>query len=179
MVPRWPAGVSSNQCMDLFTLMMVGPIEALDYSSKMPSDRKDCFLHFIEGGCADGTLLSGLRVCVPGLMEELKEMAQHPGVAVKTGHPTGTSWYNSGQLSKSSCVCRLNFGGEHGSRTRRNQPVNCDGLRSGQTFELVLMDAMRRNYPVGPEQARLLRQSLPRSLERHRSRTGSPDRFSQ
>jgi hypothetical protein len=31
--------------------------------------------------------------------------------------------------------------------------VNCDGLRNGQTFESVLMDAMRRNYPVGPAQA--------------------------
>ena len=136
MVTMWPAGVNSKPDMDHFCQMMVGHQQmatgALDYNNRMPSPRQDCFLFFIEGGCGAGTLLSGLRECVPGLMEELKSMAQHPEVAVKTGTPNGTSWYNSGQLSKSSCVCRLNFGGEHGSRTRRNQPVNCDGLRAAR-----------------------------------------------
>jgi hypothetical protein len=31
--------------------------------------------------------------------------------------------------------------------------VNCDGSGSGRAFEVVLVDAMRRNCPVGPEQA--------------------------
>ena len=157
MVSMWPAGVNSRSDMAQFSQMMVGQQQyvrgAIDYNARMPSPRQDCFLFFIEGGCGAGTLLTGLRECVPRLMEELKGMAHHPEVAVKTGTPTGTSWYNSGQLSKGSCVCRHNFGGEHGSRTRRLQPVNCDGSRSGRAFELVLMDAMRRNCPVGPEQA--------------------------
>jgi hypothetical protein len=157
MVNMWPAGVNSKPDMAHFCQMMVGrqrmANSCLDYTKRMPSPRQDCFLLFIEGGCGEGTLLSCLRECVPALMGELKGMAQHSDVAVKTGTPDGASWYNSGQLSKSSCVCRLNFGGEYGTKTRKNQPVNCDGLRSGRTFESGLMHAMQRNYPVDSDQA--------------------------
>ena len=141
MVLRWPAGVSSKDCMTRFTRMMVGHEQmssgALDYCSRMPSVRNECFLYFIKGGCADGTLLSGLRACVPGLMAELRGQALHPEAAVRTGDIKGESWQNHGQLSK----------------TRRNQSVNCCGLEAGREIESVLRDAMRRNYPVSSAQA--------------------------
>jgi hypothetical protein len=136
MVLRWPAGVSSKDCMTHFTRMMVGHEQmrsgALDYCSRMPSVRNECFLYFIKGGCADGTLLSGLRACVPGLMAELRGQALHPEAAVRTGDIKGESWQNHGQLSQ----------------TRRNQSVNCCGLEAGREIESVLRDAMRRNHPV-------------------------------
>ena len=137
--------------------MMVGhdqmALGALDYDNRMPSPRQDCFLFFIKGGCGDGTLLSGLRECVPDLMAELRSLAQNPDVAVRTGSITGESWYDHGQLSKSSCTCRLNFGGEKGSKTRKNQVVDCAGLAAGRKFETVLMQATRCNYPVPPARA--------------------------
>ena len=154
MVTMWPAGVNSKPDMDHFCRMMVGPdLGALDYDNRMPSPRQDCFLFFIKGGCVDGTLLYGLRDCVPDLMAELRSLAQNPDVAVRTGSITGESWYDHGQLSKSSCTCRLNFGGEKGSKTRKNQVVDCAGLAAGRKFEAVLMKAIRRNYPADPARA--------------------------
>ncbi len=141
MVLRWPAGVSSKDCMTHFTRMMVGHEQmtsgALDHSNRMPSVRNECFLYFIKGGCADGTLLSGLRACVPGFMAELRGQALHPEATVRTGDIKGESWHNHGQLSK----------------TRRDQSVNCCGLEAGREIESVLRDAMRRNYPVSSAEA--------------------------
>ena len=66
---------------------------------------------------------------------------------------TADSWYDHAQLSKSSCTCRLNFGGEGRGRTRKNQPVDCQGLEAGRKYEEVLMHAMRRNKQA--DQARV------------------------
>ena len=122
----------------------------------MPSDREDCFLFFIRGGCAEDTPLFPLRQCVPSLMAELKQKAKdrgnigNPDLAVRTGREDGDSWYDHGQLSRSRCTCRLNFGGEGKAKTStKTQPVDCQGLVTGKMYEAVLLTAMRRNTLSG------------------------------
>ena len=152
MVSLWPDGVRSKVDTQYFCQMMLGREQmklAFDYEARMPSFRDDCFLLFIQGGCVEGTPLSGLRACVPELMAELRALAQCPDAAVRTGSIHGDSWYDHAQLSKSSCTCRLNFGGEKG-KTRKNQRVDCQGLQAGRKYEEVLLQAIRSNTPAHP-----------------------------
>ena len=163
MASLWPAGVRSKSDMWLFCEMMVGAEamkSCLDYQVRMPSPRPDCLLYFIPGGCSDDTPLYGLRACVPELMSELKQLAvdkgnyQTPELAVRTGAINGDSWYDHGQLSRSRCTCRINFGGEGKSKTStRTQPVDCQSLSSGRKYEEVLLSAMRRNRRTDQAQA--------------------------
>ena len=94
MVSLWPNGVRSKMDMLSFCQMMVGEEQmkrAFDYAGRMPSPRQGSFLVFIQGGCGDGTLLSGLRACVPELMAELRKLAVCPDAAVRTGTNNGDS----------------------------------------------------------------------------------------
>ncbi len=154
MAHMWPDGVSSNLDMRFFCQMMVGEAKmnsAFDIHERMPSARPDCFLTFIPGGCGDCTSLAVLRACVPDLMAELKSKAHDPSVAVRTGAVNADSWYDHGQLSKSNCTCRLNFGGEGRVRTRKTQIVDCQGLAAGRKFEAGLMHAIRANNQADQE----------------------------
>jgi hypothetical protein len=108
----------------------------------------DGHLVFIRGGCGDHTKLIGLQECIPELMEELRARAVTAGnqwnadIAVSIGALTGASCYESGQLSKSLCECRIIFGGEAAGKTSSKfQPVDCQLLDAGQKNQNVLMDA--------------------------------------
>ena len=69
----WPNGVRTNEDMNRFARLIVGPTASLeDYSqSGLPEDREDIFLFVSRGGCEQGTRLAELANCVPDMMEEL------------------------------------------------------------------------------------------------------------
>ena len=56
----WPNGVRTNDDMNRFARLIVGPTASLeDYSqSRLPEDREDIFLFVSRGGCEQGTRLA-------------------------------------------------------------------------------------------------------------------------
>ena len=122
----WPDGDRSVDDMVRFCRLMVDDKADLqNYSHRMPVAKKDCWLFFSRGGCAKETALAPLEDCVPGMMDELIGSAQqngnynNPEIAFQTGSRLVDSWYDSAQLSRSHCICRINFGGEGKSQTRK------------------------------------------------------------
>ena len=132
----WPHGVRTNEDMQRFSRLIVGEQACLeDYSQvRLPEDRSDIFLFVSRGGCAPGTSVADLADCVPRTMEELVHYAvntvgnsRQPEVAYQTGSETAhhDSWYDSAQLSRSHCTCKINFGGEGKSNTRKFLNPDC------------------------------------------------------
>lgn len=149
----WPKGVRTHSDMRCFAKLIVGPNAAVsDLSqSKLPEIRKDTFLYVCPGGCAEGTPLGVLANCVPDMMDDLRQHAiamnnsQRPQNAYETGGVDGDSWYDSAQLSKSRCTCKINFGGESRSSTRKNLNPDCQRWRTGKVFEAGFMGALQQN----------------------------------
>ena len=149
----WPKGVRTHSDMRCFSKLMLGPTAVVsDLSrSKLPEIRQDTFLYVCRGGCAAGTRLGDLANCVPEMMDELRQHAiannnlQRPQNAYETGAVVSDSWYDSAQLSKSRCTCKINFGGEGRSSTRRNLNPDCQRWRTGKVFEACFMDVLQRN----------------------------------
>jgi hypothetical protein len=147
----WPDGVATQEDVYSFCEMIVGKsgMQFLsDYRKRMPIEARDCHLVFIRGGCGDGTKLIGLKDCIPDLMDELRARARAAGnwatadIAVSVGHSTSEFCYDSAQLCKSRCTCRIELGGGGRGRTSsRYQPVDCQVLVAGRQFETVLMAA--------------------------------------
>ena len=149
----WPKGVRTHSDMRRFAHLIAGRnayVEDLS-KSKLPEIRQDTFLYVCRGGCARGTPLGGLQNCVPDMMEELRQHAvamnnvQKPQNAYETGAVESDSWYDSAQLSKSRCTCKINFGGEGRSSTRRNLNPDCQRWRTGKVFEDRFMGALQEN----------------------------------
>ena len=149
----WPKGVRTHSDMRRFAHLIAGRnayVEDLS-QSKLPEIRQDTFLYVCRGGCARGTPLGGLQNCVPDMMEELRQHAvamnnvQKPQNAYETGAVESDSWYDSAQLSKSRCTCKINFGGEGRSSTRRNLNPDCQRWRTGKVFEDRFMGALQEN----------------------------------
>ena len=149
----WPKGVRTHSDMRRFAHLIAGRnayVEDLS-KSKLPEIRQDTFLYVCRGGCAGGTPLGGLQNCVPDMMEELTQHAvamnnvQKPQNAYETGGVDGDSWYDSAQLSKSRCTCKINFGGENRSSTRKNLNPDCQRWRTGKVFEAGFMGALQQN----------------------------------
>ena len=131
----WPNGVRTLDDMNRFGRLIVGPTASLEnYSYRLPvADMQDTFLVVSRGGCAPGTLLADLEKCVPDMMAELTRYAQErgnshrPEVTYQTGADTATndSWYDTAQLSRSLCTCKINFGGEGQAKTRKKLNPDC------------------------------------------------------
>ena len=156
----WPDGVRSVDDMVRFCRLMVGDKADLqNYSHRMPVAKKYCWLFFSRGGCAKETALAPLEDCVPGMMDELIGSAQqngnysNPEIAFQTGSRLVDSWYDSAQLSRSRCICRINFGGEGKSKSRKHLSADCQAYTNGRKFEKMLLSALQqnsRNEAVGP-----------------------------
>ena len=152
----WPNGVRTKEDMSRFGRLIVGPTAVLeDYQARLPvADMQDTFLVVCRGGCAEGTLLANLANCVPNMMEELTRYAidqignsAKPAVAYQTGGESDNhdSWYDSAQLSRSRCTCKINFGGEGQSKTRKFLNPDCQSWQTGKQFEKVLLNALQQN----------------------------------
>ena len=149
----WPHGVRTRDDMERFARLIVGPTVSVEDASKakLPEDCDDVFLLVSRGGCEQGTCLAELANSVPDMMEELTQHARaggnmvKPEVAYRTGSEGGEHWYDSAQLSKSHCNCKINFGGQGQSKTRRFLNPDCQQWPTGQRFESVLLDALHQN----------------------------------
>ena len=147
----WPSGVKSLEDMQRFSRMFLGDQVIEDYGDRMPETRPDCWLFVCRGGCKEGTPLAELADCVTGIMEDVEQDARDrnnwstPESAYQTGASNGDSWYDSAQLSRRYCICKLNFGGEGSGRTRKNLSPDCQKYPSGIKFESVLMAALKKN----------------------------------
>ena len=150
----WPKGVRTRKDMLCFARLIVGQEASVeDYGARLPMDMQDTFLFVSRGGCAQGTLLAELANCVPNMMEELTQHAvnngnsQKPEVAYQTGADTDTkdSWYDSAQLSRSRCTCKINFGGQGKAKTRKYLNPDCQQWETGKHFESVLLDVLQKN----------------------------------
>ena len=151
----WPHGVRTNEDMQRFSRLIVGEQACLeDYSQvRLPEDRSDIFLFVSRGGCAPGTVLAALADCVPSMMDELVQYAVNrgnsgkPQVAYETGAEAlaSDSWYDSAQLSRSHCICKINFGGEGKSNTRKFVNPDCQQWSTGKRFESVFLGALQQN----------------------------------
>jgi len=149
----WPHGVMTNHDMYLFARLIVGPRANLEdcSRSRLPGEGEDAFLYVSRGGCQQGTRFDELANCVPDMMEELIQFAQdignmtNPANAYVTGSPGSYSWFDSAQLCRSNCTCRINMGGEGRSSTRRRLNPDCQQWTTGRRLELVLLDIVQRN----------------------------------
>ena len=149
----WPNGVRTSTDMTRFARLIVGPLADLVNVSntKLPETMDDCFLYVSRGGCGPGTRLAPLESCVPDMMDELRLHAQvnnnfyNPEVAYQTGDAGKESWYESAQLSRSRCTCKINFGGEGKSKTRQNLNPDCQTWATGRYFEEQFLSALQQN----------------------------------
>ena len=151
----WPNGVRTLDDMRKFGQLIVGPTASLEnYCDRLPvADMQDTFLVVSRGGCAQGTRLADLEICVPDMMAELTRYAQErgnshrPEVTYQTGADTATkdSWYDTAQLSRSLCNCKINFGGEGQAKTRKNLNPDCQRWKTGIYFEAVFLNALTQN----------------------------------
>ena len=150
----WPKGVRTKEDMHRFARLIVGPEASLeDYGRRLPGDMQDTFLLVSRDGCGQGTLLAELANCVPDMMEELTRHAvnngnsQKPEVSYQTGAESLDSdfWYDSAQLSRSRCTCKINFGGQGNSKTRKFLNPDCQQWKTGKHFESVLLGALQKN----------------------------------
>ena len=149
----WPHGVMTNHDMYLFARLIVGPRANLEdcSRSRLPGEGEDAFLYVSRGGCQQGTRFDELANCVPDMMEELARHAEAAGntvmpeVAYRTGSEGGDHWYDSAQLSRSHCNCKINFGGQSRSKTRRYLNPDCQQWTTGQRFESLLLDVLHQN----------------------------------
>ena len=106
-----------------------------------------------RGGCEQGTRLGELANCVPDIMEELTRYAEangntaRPAVAYQSGGESDIhdSWYDSAQLSRSCCTCKINFGGEGRSSIRKSLNPDCRQWTTGRRFESVFLNALQEN----------------------------------
>ena len=145
MVPvqnMWPNGVRTLDDMTRFGQLIVGPTASLEnYYDRLPeANMQDTFLVVSRGGCGPGTPLADLQVCVPDMMAELTRYAYErgnshkPEVTYQTGADANDSWYDSAQLSRSLCTCKINFGGEGKSNTRKFLNPGCQQCETGKHF---------------------------------------------
>ena len=149
----WPEGVMTNHDMYLFARLMVGPQANLeDYSrSRLPGEGEEAFLYVSRGGCQQGTRLGELRLSVSDMMEELTLFAREMGnwnnsaIVYVTGSSLHDSFFDSAQLSRSNCTCKINFGGEGRARTRRCLNPDCQQWATGRHFESVILDTLQQN----------------------------------
>ena len=149
----WPNGVRTLDDMRKFGQLIVGPTASLEnYCDRLPvADMQDTFLVVSRGGCAPGTRLADLEICVPDMMAELRRYAQErgnshkPEVTYQTGADANDSWYDTAQLSRSLCNCKINFGGEGQAKTRKNLNPDCQRWKTGIYFEAVFLNALTQN----------------------------------
>ena len=146
----WPAGVATSADMYKFCRMMVGKsAEIVDYGDRLPYPTEDSFCFFIPGGCAAGTLLHGLRDCVPAMLLEIesKEIrrgnSSNPSKAYAVRDKTTKKvFYETSQLSSKRCGCRTAFGGDSG---HNGVSVDSQQWVAGTMYENVLMEVIRQN----------------------------------
>ena len=180
----WPNGVQTNEDMKRFARLIVGPTASLeDYSqSRLPEDREDIFLFVSRGGCEQGTRLAELANCVPDMMEELTRHAEANGNTFRPAdvYQTGSdaayadSCFDSVQLCRSHCTCKISCGGEGRSNLRRFLNPDCQQWIAGQRFESVLLDALQQNslqHDVGDNA--YLRKAFHALLNRYRHSANS------